>query len=155
MITWGLLMSVCLAATRIVANLAMAVASVALAACAIDGQSELQRGLSCVDDSPECIGHRQTTLRSLVSDKSRSWIREPPTPEAYASGVRLFAYKAQKKELTCEELSRGKLEADTAKYSLASVGNKLTPSQVARSSMLAGEVSRELQAEMSRRCRKS
>jgi len=155
MITWGLLMSMCLAATRIVANLALAVASVAMTACALGPQSELQRGLGCVDDSPECIGHRQTTLRYLLDDKSKSWIKDSPTPEAYASGVRLFAYMSKKKELTCEELSRGKLEADTAKYSLASLDKKLTPAQISRSNMLAGEVSRELEAEMKRRCRKA
>jgi hypothetical protein len=155
MITWGLLMSVGLAATRIVANVALAVASLVVAACAVSTQSELNRGLGCVDDSPECIGHRQTSLRYLVDDKSKSWINDAPTPEAYASGVRLFAYKAKKKELTCDELQRGKLEADTAKTSLASVGNRLTPAQVARSNMLAGEVGRELQSELNRRCRKS
>lgn len=155
MITWGLWMSMCLAATRIVANLALTVASVAMTACAISTQSELQRGFGCVDDSPECIGHRQTTLRYLIADKTNSWVKDSPTPEAYASGVRLFAYKAKKRELTCEELSRGKLEADTAKYSLAGLANRLTPAQISRSNMLAAEVGRELEAEMKRRCRKT
>ena len=89
----------------------------------------------------------------MVDDKSRSWINESPTPEAYASGVRLFAYKSKKKELSCDELKRGKLEADTARTSLQSVGARLTPAQVSRSVMLAGEVGRELQNEFNRRCK--
>lgn len=149
-------MSVCRAATRSVANLALIAGTLAISACAVNSGLEIdqRRGLACVDDSVECISHRQATLRHMVDDKSRSWIKESPTPEAYASGVRLFAYKTKKKELTCEELSRGKLEADTARTSLASLGSRLTPAQVARSAMLAGEVGRELQNESNRRCKK-
>ncbi|MCC7252271.1 hypothetical protein [Hyphomicrobium sp.] len=126
-----------------------------LGACAIGTGPEIgaRAGLGCVDDSPECINRRQATLRHMVDDKSKSWINESPTPEAYASGVRLFAYKTKKKELTCAELRRGKLEADTARTSLASMGSRLTPAQVSRSTMLAGEVGRELQNEINRRCK--
>jgi hypothetical protein len=125
-----------------------------LGACAITTGVQLnsQSGLGCVDDSHECITRRQATLRSMVDDKSKSWINETPTPEAYASGVRLFAFKTKKKELTCTELKRGKLEADMARTSLASLGGRITPAQMSRSSMLAGEVGRELQREIDRRC---
>lgn len=125
-----------------------------LGACAI-GPPEIgtRAGLGCVDDSPECITRRQATLRHMVDDKSRSWVNETPTPEAYASGVRLFAFKTKKKELSCDELKRGKLEADTAKTSVASIGARLTPAQASRSVMLAGEVGRELQNEINRRCK--
>lgn len=126
-----------------------------LGACAIGGGPEIgtRAGLGCVDDSPECISRRQATLRHMVADKSNSWVRESPTPEVYASGVRLFAYKTKKKELSCEDLRRGKLEADTARTSLASMGTRLTPAQISRSAMLAGEVGRELQNEINRRCK--
>lgn len=143
------------------ANLALVVGLLALGAClgacAMGGGPEIgaRAGLGCVDDSPECISRRQATLRHMVDDRSRSWINESPTPEAYASGVRLFAYKTKKKELTCDELKRGKLEADTARASLTSLGNRLTPAQVSRSVMLAAEVGRELQNEINRRCRRS
>jgi len=135
----------------------VAAGSVFLGACSIGMGPEIETraGLGCVDDSVECISRRQATLRSMVDDKSKSWINEAPTPEAYASGVRLFAYKSKKKELTCDELKRGKLEADTARTSLASVGTRLTPAQVSRSAMLAGEVGRELQREIDRRCKKA
>lgn len=150
-------MSMCHAATRIAAHLAVVAGALALGACAIGAGPEIETraGLGCVDDSPECISRRQTTLRHMVDDKSRSWVHESPTPEAYASGVRLFAYKTKKKELSCDELKRGKLEADTARTSLASMGTRLTPAQVSRSAMLAGEVGRELQAELNRRCKKA
>lgn len=112
-------------------------------------------GLACVDDSIECIRQRQSTLRSMMDDKSRAWIHEPPTPEAYASGVRLFAFKSKKKELSCEELKRGKSEADLARTSLKSAGARLTHAQVTRGALLAMEVGRELENEMKRRCPKA
>lgn len=143
------------------ANLALVAGLLALGAClgacAMGSSPQIgaRAGLGCVDDSPECISRRQATLRHMVDDRSKSWINEPPTPEAYASGVRLFAYKTKKKELTCDELKRGKLEADTARTSLNSVGSRLTPAQVSRSTMLAAEVGRELQKEINRRCARS
>src|SRR5688572_19233261 len=36
-------------------------------------------GLSCVDDSPECVGRRQTALRQLVAAEDRAWVRQPAT----------------------------------------------------------------------------
>ncbi len=112
-------------------------------------------GFSCVDDSLECISRRQSLLRQLVADPQRSWMKEPATPEAYASGVRLFAMKTKKKDLTCEELSRGHHEAEGATASLRSAGGRLTPAQVSRGSMFAAEVSRELHNEMGRRCKRA
>lgn len=149
-------MTLCHAASR-AANLALTAGFLALGACAIGTGPELgtRAGLGCVDDSAECISRRQATLRNMVDDKSRSWVNEQPTPEAYASGVRLFAFKTKKKELSCDELKRGKLEADTARTSLQSLGTRLTPAQVSRSAMLAGEVGRELQNEINRRCKKA
>ena len=121
-----------------------------------DDKPELSRaGFSCVDDSLECINRRQTLLRQLTSDNSRSWMKEAPTPEAYASGVRLFAMKTKKKDMTCEELTRGRQEADGAPASLRGAGgSKLTPAQVSRGAMFAAEVSRELNNEMGRRCKR-
>ncbi|KWT68477.1 MULTISPECIES: hypothetical protein [Hyphomicrobium] len=110
-------------------------------------------GLTCVDDSSDCIAKRQRTLRHLVDDHDRAWLRAPAPPEAYASGVRLFALKSKKKELSCEELAHGKNEADRAPGVLRGANN-LTPAQVSRGMMLATEVSRELGAEMKRRCRR-
>lgn len=110
-------------------------------------------GVSCIDDSPHCIGQRQSALRQLVSDPGRGWITQPATPEAYASGVRLFAFKSRKRELTCGELALGRREADGAAGALKGPGGaKFTSTQVARAMLLAREVSAELAAEHRRRC---
>jgi len=138
------------------ADAAALLLTILLAGCAGEGaQPELSRvGYSCVDDSPECVARRQTLLRQLQSDNSRSWMKEAPSPESYASGVRLFAMKTKKHELTCEELARGRQEADQAPGALRSLGSKLTSAQVSRSAMLATEVGRELSNEFGRRCRR-
>ena len=135
--------------------LALGACTLGLGACAVSSpEIGTRAGLGCVDDSPECINRRQATLRHMVNDSSKSWVHESPTPEAYASGVRLFAYKSKKKDLTCDELRRGTLEADTARTSLNSVGDRLTPAQVSRGVMLAAEVGRELDREINRRCKR-
>lgn len=118
-----------------------------------DVSSGPSSGLSCVDDSSDCVERRQRTLRYLVDDKDRTWVTAHAPPEAYASGVRLFALKSKKKELSCDELAHGRNEADRAPGVLRGAGN-LTPAQVSRGIMLASEVSRELAAEMKRRCKK-
>jgi len=111
-------------------------------------------GMTCVDDSAECINRRQATLRYLENDTDRTWIKQRPPPEAYASGVRLFALKNKKKDLTCEELAHGQREANNAPTVLRGpAGAKLTPAQVSRGVILASEVSRVLAREMRRRCK--
>ncbi len=106
----------------------------ALPGCAGSPPPEIghQAGLNCVDDSFDCITKRKQTLNALVADDKRAWVKQPPTPEAYASGVRLFAYKKKKKELSCDELEHGRKEAEAAPQSLKSAGNLLTPAQVSR-----------------------
>ena len=134
----------------------LAAIGVALSGCAI-GESPLeasQAGLSCVDDTPHCVSQRQATLKSMVADKERGWLKEPATPAAYASGVRLFAYKSTKKDLSCAELDQGRKEADGAPAALKVAGQFLTPAQVSRGVMFAGEVGRELGNEIKRRCKK-
>jgi hypothetical protein len=145
------------AKARIVA-LALGCAVAALGGCAGgDAPPELSRaGFSCVDDSIECINRRQSLLRQLTADNSRAWMKEQPTPEAYASGVRLFAMKSKKKDMTCDELARGRHEADGATASLRGPSAaRLTPAQVSRGAMFAAEVSRELGNEMGRRCKRT
>ncbi len=111
-------------------------------------------GLGCVDDSRQCIEQRQAALRSLMADRERRWIREPATPAAYASGVRLFAFKTRKRELTCDELALGRREADAGPGILRGEGGRgLSPAQISRGAMLSGEVAKELAVEMQRRCR--
>jgi hypothetical protein len=112
-------------------------------------------GYSCLDDSPECVEQRQMRLKTMLADKDRAWVRDAPTPQAHASGVRLFAFRARKKEMSCEELAHGRREADGASKSLRGPdGQGLSPAQISRASMFAAEVSKELTTEMrARRCK--
>jgi hypothetical protein len=110
-------------------------------------------GLSCIDDSPECVERRQTTFKALLADKERGWVKEPATPHAHASGVRLFAFRSAKAELSCEELAHGRKEAEGAPKALKG-SQGLSPAQISRASLFAAEVHKELAAEMKkRRCR--
>jgi hypothetical protein len=123
-----------------------------VAACSGLGVEDTKAGFSCVDDSPECVGQRQTALNALLTTQDRSWIKEPATPQAHASGVRLFALRARKAELSCDELAHGRREAEGAPKALKGAsGQGLTPAQISRASMFATEVSKELSAEMRRR----
>jgi hypothetical protein len=106
-----------------------------------------------VDDSAHCVGQRQATLKAMLDDKERKWVREAPTLQAHASGVRLFAFRSAKAQLTCDELLQGRREAEAAPRALKG-GQGLSPAQVSRATLFAGEVQRELAAEMNRRrCR--
>lgn len=128
-----------------------------LAACASSEAPEISTprpGLACVDDSAACIGQRKATLQAMTADPARKWVKETVSPAAYASGVRLFAFKTKKKDLSCEELAHGRKEADGAPVALRSGGTGLTPNQVSRGVMLAQEVGRELGNEYNRRCKK-
>jgi hypothetical protein len=135
--------------------LAMALGGCAvwLSACGGIGLDDDRAGLSCVDDSAHCVGQRQATLKAMVADKDRKWVKEPPTVHAHASGVRLFAFRSTKAELSCEELSHGRREAEAAPRALKGQSS-LSPAQVSRASLFANEVQKELAAEMKRRrCR--
>jgi len=114
---------------------------------------EDRAGLSCIDDTPECVARRQATLKSMLADDERKWLKERPTPLAHASGVRLFAFRSKKAELSCEELGHARKEAEAAPKALKSQKG-LSPAQISRASLFAAEVRKELAAEMKRRrCR--
>jgi hypothetical protein len=125
-----------------------------LSACSgLVGLEDDRAGLSCIDDSAECVEQRQATLKSMLADKDRKWIREPATAQAHASGVRLFAFRTTKSEMSCEELSYARKEAEGAPKALKGSQN-LSPAQISRASLFAAEVKKELAAEMrKRRCR--
>jgi hypothetical protein len=118
------------------------------------GPDDPKAGLSCIDDSKECIERRQTALKSMLADKDRKWVKEPASPQAHASGVRLFAFRSRKGELSCEELAHARREAESAPKVLRASGQSLSPAQISRASMFAAEVGKELAAEMrKRRCK--
>lgn len=137
---------------------AILTATLILAACAQsdDGLDSPRAGLSCVDDSAHCIGQRQSALKQLVAQQDRSWVKQPANAEAYASGVRLFAFRTKKRDLTCDELAHARREADAGPGVLRGPqGTKLSPAQVSRGAILASEVARELGAEFNKRCKKA
>lgn len=111
--------------------------------------------LNCVDDSPQCVSSRQSALRSMVADKNKSWVKQPADASAHASGVRLFALRQRRRDLTCDELAHGRREADSAPAVLRANAGRLTHAQVARGVILAGEVSRDLAREQAKRCGKT
>ena len=139
---------------RQIATLALIGSTIALSACT--GGMDLgdsRAGLSCIDDSTQCVEQRQATLKAMLADQDRAWVKEPATPHAHASGVRLFAFRSKKSELTCEELAVGRREAESAPKALKG-SQGLSPAQISRASMFAAEVNKELSAEMKkRRCR--
>jgi hypothetical protein len=120
-----------------------------LAACGAS-LDDNRAGLSCIDDSAQCVGARQATLKAMLADTGRAWVKEAPTPHAHASGVRLFAFRSTKATLSCEELAHGRREAEAAPKALRGHPG-LSPAQVSRATMFAGEVQRELAAELRRR----
>jgi len=125
-----------------------------LAACIGDGASIEPVGMGCVDDSQRCIAERASARSQLLGDKSRTWVKQPASASAYASGVRMLAFKQMKRDMSCDELATGRREADAAPGTLRGPqGQGLTPAQISRGVMLAQEVSRELDTEMKRRCR--
>jgi hypothetical protein len=67
--------------------------------------------------------------------------------------VRLFAFRATKAALSCEELAHGRREAEAAPKALKGQPG-ISPAQVSRATLFATEVQRELAREMKRRrCR--
>ena len=135
--------------------MAAALVGLGLVASACTGLDDQRAGLSCIDDSPDCVDQRQATLKSMLADEDKKWVKEPTTPQAHASGVRLFAFRSRKKDLSCEELAVGRREADSVPKTLRGPeGKSMSPAQVSRASMFAAEVSKELAVEMrTRRCK--
>ena len=124
-----------------------------LSACSGFGVDDPRAGLTCIDDSKECVDRRQATLKSMLDDQDRKWVKEPSNAQAHASGVRLFAFRSRKKELSCEELAVGRREADSVPKALKGAKD-MSAGQIARANLFAAEVSKELAAEMrARRCK--
>lgn len=132
-------------------------AGLLLSACSgavIETEASAPVSFGCIDDSKQCIDQRQSTLKSLLADKSRKWVKEPATTGAYASGVRLWAFNVEKPRLSCEELAIGRREAANAPGALRGPsGQGLPTAVVARSVIFADEVGKKLGQEAQRRCK--
>jgi hypothetical protein len=103
--------------------------------------------LSC--EKPEkCIDR----LKALVSNPDRRWLKKPEEPAAFANGVRLFAYMALQKKLSCEELAVALLETEKAEKVFRGTVPGVRPMQVVAARRLSVQVARDLQAESAARC---
>jgi len=115
--------------------------AVALGACAGSGSSLVA---TCLDDSPACISKRKTTLNSLLADQNRSWIKRKPDPVVYATGVRLFAWRKVKGDLTCDELRSGISETGSARKTLSGQITGASRTRIGQIIALSDDVKKEL-----------
>lgn len=95
----------------------------------------------------------RTALKAMVESPKRAWVGQQMPPDAYTDGTRLFAYRALRKRLKCDELSRAIDEMRGVSKSLNGPMPGITADQVARTRALNGQVESELAQERSARCR--
>lgn len=110
----------------------------------------------CVDDSKACIEKRGVALRTMLADPQRGWVARPETPAAFATGVKLFAYRGRKGEMTCAELAHGREETRAMPQALkpGSVAG-MNDSRLAQVRDMSGQVNKELSQEFDRVCKSS
>ena len=95
----------------------------------------------------------KVVLKTMIESPDRSWIGQRPSPDAYANGTRLFAYRALKKQLTCGELSQAMDELGAVAKALGDATGGMSPDQATRTKALSGQVQVELAKERKGRCR--
>jgi hypothetical protein len=107
------------------------------------------RDMSGCGNSNACLSQ----LKALVDDPTHKWIGQALAPVDYASGVRLFAYRALRPKLTCQELTLGLTEIGAAATTFGRPVPGVTPENATRVRLLNSQVDNELRAERSRRCK--
>ena len=87
----GMRMGLALVFTRTAVACWLAGLPVALSGCATAPAPAIGEWTEarCVDDSPACVAERQRQLQNILTDRQRSWIKQPPNTDAYVGGVRL------------------------------------------------------------------
>ena len=91
-------------------------------------------------------------LRTMIADPTQSWMVRAPTPEEFANGTRLFAYRALKSTLECGKLRFASAELDWAIDTFHGAPEGVDAVHRARVAALAEAVHGELQAEIKKRC---
>jgi hypothetical protein len=107
------------------------------------------------DDKGACTTAAQckSVLKTMIDDPQRSgWVGKQQPPEAYASGTRLFAYRALRKRLTCGELTLVVDEMRAASKAMSGAVPSMTPDQLSRTRELCTQVENELVKERGGRC---
>jgi hypothetical protein len=97
----------------------------------------------------QCSG----VLKTMIDSPDRGWIGKPQPANAYANGTRLFAYRALRTKLTCNELALAVDEVRTASKSLGRPVPGMTADQLTRTRTLSAQVEGELAKERAGRCR--
>lgn len=95
----------------------------------------------------------RSALKAMVESPKRPWVGQQMPPDAYADGTRLFAYRALRKRLKCDELSRAIDEMRGVSKSLNGTVTGISTEQVARTRALNVQVEGELVRERTVRCR--
>jgi hypothetical protein len=93
-----------------------------------------------------------SVLKAMVANPDRSWLKRPAAPAVLANGVRLFAYRALKPALACEELAAAKSEVEAAARTFSGPVAGLQAAQIRRVRSLSVDVGAELGAESAQRC---
>jgi hypothetical protein len=93
------------------------------------------------------------TLKTMIDSPDRGWIGQRQTPDVYANGTRLFAYRALRRQLTCGELSAAVEELSAASRSLGGTVAGMSSEQQTRTRALCSQVEGELAKEREGRCR--
>ncbi len=108
----------------------------------------------CLDNSGACVQRRLKQFETMRQDPAREWISSQPGVGEYASGVRLFAYRATSQELSCVELRKGIAETARARHVLAP-GNTagMSAERIGQIIALSDEVNAELKRNQKQRCR--
>jgi hypothetical protein len=100
-------------------------------------------------DVPSC----EALLLELTESADRSWIARPETLEGLLTGVRMFAFRTLRPQLTCGELAVAMQQLRSVPDALRSAPVGSRPEDVVRATRLAAEVHEELRAENDARCR--
>lgn len=106
-------------------------------------------------DSGSCGSADQCkgVLKTMIDSPDRGWIGKPQSPDSYANGTRLFAYRALRARLTCSELAAAVDEVRAASKSLDGPVPGMSTDQLSRTRELSVQVETELASERAGRCR--
>ena len=101
-----------------------------------------------------CVSVAQcaSVLKAMIDDPNRAWMRQPASAATLANGVRLFAYRALRQRLSCNELTTALHEVTIAAAAFSGPVSGLQRDQIDRARRLSADVESELKTERAGRC---
>jgi len=117
-------------------------------AAAAPARAPEPEGGSC-GTADQCKG----VLKTMIDSPDRGWIGKPQSPDSYANGTRLFAYRALRTRLTCSELAAAVDEMRAASKSMDGPVPGMPADQLSRTRALSAQVETELANERAGRCK--